>query len=61
VVTPFVELLAEPTSLSATVAGLTRHRPTRSYITLWDVTDEDSVALTDHGGRNRTDGAIKSS
>ena len=38
-VTPLVVVLEDPTSLSATVAGpLTRLRPTRSYTTLWDVT-----------------------
>jgi hypothetical protein len=36
---PFVDPWQEPTSLSATVAGLrTRLRPTPSYTTLWDVT-----------------------
>src|SRR5262249_48723546 len=36
---PLVVVLADSTSLSATVAGpTTRLRPTRSYTTLWDVT-----------------------
>jgi hypothetical protein len=39
---PFVEALRTPTIMSAAVTGPPSIRPTRSYTTLWDVTQRES-------------------